>query len=424
MSSRSWENPSEAPHDSEQGSASVTAPERSYRTLAEIDPAGKCVLVRVDFNVPLSSGAISDDTRLRASLPTLEHLLQRDASLVLMSHLGRPKGMTPELRLAPVARRLAELLDREVRYVETPGPGSLEQAAFVAKAPAGSVTLLENTRFDARESCNDPELARILAGYGNLFVNDAFATVHRAHASTEGIAHLLPAAAGHLLVAELESLGRLLNNPERPFKVVLGGAKVSDKIAVIENLLPLVDELFIGGAMAFTLLRTQGGKVGRSLVEEDKIDLARHLIERAREQSVTIHLPADSICAASAAPGVATEVHPSNGIPIGLMGLDAGPEAVATFRAGLADAKTVFWNGPLGVFEVPPFDRATRAIAEAVASLDGFTVVGGGDSVAAVNATGFAHRIGHISTGGGASLELLEGKVLPGIAALAPQSVP
>lgn len=388
-------------------------------TLDTLDVSGKRVLVRVDFNVPLKDGQVTDDSRIRATLPTLQYLLEKGATLFLMSHLGRPKeGPEEKYRMGPVAARLAELLGREVRYIPTDGPASPEQAAFVAAAPAGSVTMLENTRFDKRETKNDPEMARILAGYADVYINDAFGAAHRAHASTEAVAHLLPSAAGLLLAREVTVLSKLLEHPDKPFKVILGGAKVSDKIGVIENLLNVVDEILIGGAMAYTFFKAQGGKVGNSLVEDDKLELARELLAKAEAKGVKLHLPADSVCAQQIASDAKTQVYPSNAIPEGWLGLDAGPEAIARYQQLLQDAKTVLWNGPLGVFETPPFDAGTKAIAETVARLDAFTVVGGGDSVAAVNAAGVADKISHISTGGGASLEFLEGKTLPGVAAL------
>lgn len=390
----------------------------AFPTLDAAPLDGKRVFVRVDLNVPLKGGVIGDDTRIRATLPTLTELLGRGCTLVLASHLGRPKGPSDADRLGPVAARLGELLGRPVRYLATDGPAAPEQAAFVADAPAGSVTLLENTRFDARETKNDPALARALAGYADAFVNDAFGAAHRAHASTEGIARLLPSAAGRLMERELAVLGGLLEAPERPFVVVLGGAKVSDKIAVIERLLEVADALVVGGAMAYTFLKAQGGSVGDSLVEDDRLELARELLAKAAARKVPIVLPADSVCAAEIAPGVATSVHPSDAIPAGLKGLDAGPRAIADFRDALAGAATVLWNGPLGVFEVPPFDAGTRAIAEAVASSGSMSVVGGGDSVAAITKAGLADRVEHVSTGGGASLEFLEGRTLPGVAAL------
>ena len=389
------------------------------KTLKDVDTNGKRVLMRADFNVPVKNGKIGDDTRIRAALPTIEKLLDDGATLILMSHLGRPKGeVADEYRLEPVAKHLSELLGKEVRYTKTAGPASSEQQSFVADAPAGSVTLLENTRFDSREKTNDAELARILAGYAGVYVNDAFGAAHRAHASTEGVAHLLPSAAGLLLEKEIKTLGQLIESPEKPFKVILGGAKVSDKIGVIENLLNVADEIFIGGAMAYTFFKAQGGEVGKSLVEEDKLDVALDVLERAKSKNIKIHLPQDSVCAQDIEEGVETATYPSNEIPAGWMGLDIGPDAIKTFKDSLKDARTILWNGPMGVFEISPFDKGTRAVAQTVADLNGFTVVGGGDSVAAVNATGLDDKIDHISTGGGASLELLEGKTLPGVAAL------
>jgi phosphoglycerate kinase len=305
-----------------------------------------------------------------------------------------------------------------VRYRATGGPASPEQQEFVAAAPKGSITLLENTRFDSRETRNDPELGRTLAGYADLFVNDAFGAAHRAHASTEGVARLLPSAAGLLLACELEVLGGLRGAPEKPFALVIGGAKVSDKIGVINRLLEVADKILIGGAMAYTFIKARGGQVGRSLVEEDRLALANELAASAEERGVELLLPVDSVCAAEIAAGAATEVHPSDAIPAGLMGLDAGPAAISQYVAAIRGARTLFWNGPLGVFEVPPFDAGTRAMATAVADLAGFTVVGGGDSVAALAAAGLQDEVDHVSTGGGASLEFLEGKTLPGVAAL------
>lgn len=384
----------------------------------DLEPNGRRILVRVDFNVPVRDGAVSDDTRIRAALPTLRELLSGGATLLLMSHLGRPKGPQDDARLGPVAARLGELLGREVRYLATDGPASRQQQVFASEAPAGSVTLLENTRFDPRETGNDPEFAAVLAGYGDAYVNDAFGAAHRAHASTEGVARLLPGAVGRLMERELDILGRLVEAPEKPFKVILGGAKVSDKIGVIRNLLATVDELFIGGAMAYTFLKAAGGEVGASRVEEDELGTARELAQRARDEGVSLHLPEDSVCAREVRAGVASEVHPSDAIPPDMMGLDAGPAAVADWTNRLNGARTVFWNGPLGVFEIEPFDVGTRKVARAVADLGAFSVVGGGDSVAAINAAGLADRIDHISTGGGASLEFLEGSPLPGVEVL------
>jgi phosphoglycerate kinase len=391
----------------------------AFPTLDGAPLDGKRVFVRVDLNVPLKGGVIGDDTRIRATLPTLTELLRRGCTLVLASHLGRPKGGVDEAaRLAPVAARLGELLGREVRYLATDGPASPEQAAFVAQAPAGSVTLLENTRFDPRETKNDPVLARALAGYADAFVNDAFGAAHRAHASTEGIARLLPSVAGRLMERELAVLGGLLEAPERPFVVVLGGAKVSDKLGVIERLLDVADALVIGGAMAYTFVKAEGGRVGGSLVEDDLLELARQLLAKAKARKVPIVLPVDTNCASEVKLGVETSVHPTDAIPDDLKGFDIGPKAIADFRDALAGAATILWNGPLGVFEIPPFDAGTRAIAEAVAASGSMSVVGGGDSVSAITKAGLADRIEHVSTGGGASLEFLEGRSLPGVGAL------
>ena len=390
----------------------------ALRTLDTLDVKNKRVLVRADFNVPLKDGTISDDSRIQATLPTLKKLLDDGATLILMSHLGRPKGTGDKSRLAPVAARLSELLGLEVRYKPTDGPAVDEEARFVAEAEPGSVTLLENTRFDSRETKNDPALAKKLAEYADVYVDDAFGAAHRAHSSTEGVAKLLPSAAGLLLARENEVLSKLREAPEKPFMVILGGAKVSDKIGVIDSMLDVADDILIGGAMAYTFFKAQGGKVGGSLVEDDKLDLALDLLERAKAKGVTLHLPQDSVCAQKLEAGAETEVYPSDQIPDGWLGLDAGPEAVKSYQAVLKNAKTVLWNGPLGVFETPPFDAGTRTIAETLADLDAYTVVGGGDSVAAVNAVGLAEKFDHISTGGGASLEFLEGKTLPGIAVL------
>lgn len=400
-------------------------PRTLSQLLSEHDLAGKRVLVRVDYNVPLRRGApsgaeVTDDSRIRASLPTLEKLLDAGATLFLVSHLGRPKGAPDDaLRMGPVARQLGKLLKREVRYAAVPGPASEEQQRFVAEAPKGSVTLLENSRFDPRETKNDPELARVLASYADYYVNDAFGAAHRAHATTEAVAHLLPSAAGELMARELEALSRLRESPERPFVVVLGGAKVSDKLGVIESLLEQADAILLGGAMAYTFELAQGGKVGGSLVEEELVDTARRIMETARERGVKLMLPVDSVCAEEVSADAETRVYPSGAIPEGWKGLDIGPQAAADFAQQLDGARTIFWNGPLGVFETAPFAAGTNAVAEAVADSKGYTVVGGGDSVAALTASGLATRIDHLSTGGGASLEFVEGVTLPGVRALA-----
>ncbi len=391
--------------------------------VAEHDLAGKRVLVRVDLNVPLEEGPnglqVGDDTRIRAVLPTIRTLLGAGATPVLVSHLGRPKGAPEDAyRMRPVALRLSELLGREVRYQAADGPASTEQQRFVAQAPGGSVTLLENSRFDTRETKNDPAMARVLASYADYYVNDAFGAAHRAHATTEAVAHLLPSAAGHLMSAELKALRQLTDDPERPFVVVLGGAKVSDKLGVIERLLHLADAIIIGGAMAYTFALARGGSVGGSLVEPDLTPTAARIIDTAAELGVELLLPVDSRCARSLSAGAETQVFPTDAIPEGWLGLDVGPQATGEFSHVLEGARTVFWNGPLGVFETPPFGAGTTAIAKVVAGLDAYTVVGGGDSIAALAATGLQDKIDHVSTGGGASLEFVEGVELPGVTAL------
>ncbi|WP_019585693.1 phosphoglycerate kinase [Deinococcus apachensis] len=387
------------------------------RTLDQLDTRGKRVLVRVDYNVPVKDGAVQDDTRITASLPTLERLLDGGASVVLMSHFGRPKGGPEEkYSLRPVAPVLERALKRDVRFIGSL-PSSEETLREVQELQSGEVALLENVRFEAGEEKNDPELARRLAQLGDAFVLDAFGSAHRAHASVSGVAQYLPHAAGLLLETEVEALSRLLENPARPYVVIIGGAKVSDKIKVIENLLPRVDRMLIGGGMAYTFIKSQGGQIGDSIHEDDQLDLARRLLSEYGEK---IMLPVDVIAADRFAEDAQTRVVPSNAIPDGWQGLDAGPETVRTYTEALQGAKTVFWNGPLGVFEFPAFAGGTNAIAQAVAELgDGaYTVIGGGDSVSAINKSGQADRVSHISTGGGASLELLEGRTLPGVEAM------
>lgn len=386
------------------------------RSVTDAPVAGKTVLVRVDFNVPLRDGRITDDARIRAALPTINFLIEAGATVLLISHFGRPKGEDDALRMAPIAAHLAELLGHDVRYEPAATPAA--QAEFVAAAPSGSVSLLENSRFDGGETSNSEDLAKTLASYADIFVNDAFGAAHRAHATTAGVTAFLPSYAGLLLGEELTALGKLRDNPAKPFVVVIGGAKVSDKLGVITSLVEQADTILIGGAMAYTFIKAQGGRIGNSLVEIDMLDTARELLAKAKANGVRIVLPVDSVCAAAVKEGEPTEVHPSNDIPAGLLGLDIGPEAVREFCHVIAEASTVFWNGPLGVFEIAPFHLGTTAIAEAVAALPGYTVIGGGDSVAAVNKAGLAPKIGHISTGGGASLEFLEGKDLPGITPL------
>ena len=392
------------------------------RSVRDLEVRGRRVLVRADFNVPLENGRITDDTRIRAALPTIRYLLDQGAAVILCSHLGRPKGQVVEsLRLAPVARRLEELLGRPVLAVpEVVGPAVERQLAGLEP---GQVALLENLRFHPGETANDPDFAAALARLADCYVNDAFGAAHRAHASVVGVAQRLPAAAGFLLERELEVLGGLLENPRRPFWAVLGGAKVSDKIGVIRRLLEVCDGLAIGGAMANTLLVARGFAVGRSLYEPDQVEPARQWLEAAGDRLL---LPADVVVTDRLEAGAPSQVVPVDRIPPEAMAVDVGPATLAAWRERLAGAGTVFWNGPLGVFEVEPFHRGTFALAEFLAGLDAVTVVGGGDSVAAVQRTGVAGRIDHISTGGGASLELLEGKELPGVAVLpdAPGAAP
>lgn len=387
-------------------------------SLDTLDVAGKRVLVRVDFNVPQDdSGQITDDTRIRAALPTLKQLLERGATLVLMSHLGRPKGQVVEsMRLAPVSARLGELLPGvEVRQLTESIGADVEGA--VAAAPAGSVTVLENVRFHAGETKGDVELSAAFAKLGDAFVNDAFGTSHRDHCSVCGVARLLPAAGGKLLEAEVAAFSQVLSEPARPLAAILGGAKVSDKLTVVDNLLDRVDRLLIGGGMAYTFLAAQGGTVGSSLVQEDQFDAVRAALAKAEERGVQLLLPSDHVVAARFAEDADRKVVTGD-IDEGWMGLDIGPESQKAYAAALADCGTVVWNGPMGVFEWEPFAEGTRSVGRAVAACSGYTVVGGGDSVAAAHALGLAEQIDHISTGGGASLELLEGKLLPGIAAL------
>lgn len=394
-------------------------------TLDDLDVGGRRVLVRVDFNVPLKEGkngelTVGDDTRIRAALPTIRAIMDRGGKAVLMSHLGRPKGEAdPKYSLSPVADRLQQLLGNRVRFVSnTVGP-AVEKV--VNGLPDGGVLLLENTRFNPGETKNDPKLAAQLARLGDVYVNDAFGSAHRAHASTEGVAHQVDnAAMGYLLRKEVEYLSKLLEEADQPYVAVLGGAKVSDKIGVIESLLERVDSLLIGGAMSYTFLKGLGRGVGSSKVEDDRLDEARELYGRAEE---TIRLPADHVAADAFDNEAAHDVEEGD-ISDGRMGLDIGPRTVEEYRDAILQARTVVWNGPMGVFEMPNFAKGTFAIAEALAEATGngaLTVVGGGDSVAAITEAGYEDRVSHVSTGGGAMLEFLEGKTLPGIAALTDQ---
>jgi phosphoglycerate kinase len=389
------------------------------KTISELDIAGRRVFIRVDFNVPLTSeGKVSDDTRIRESLPTIRLAIEKGARVVLASHLGRPKGKPDKkYTLEPVAGRLAELLDADVTLTDEPvGDGARK---VVNDLRAGAVALLENLRFSPLEEANDEGFARALASYADVYVNDAFGTAHRAHASTAGIAKFLAdKGMGLLMEREVKFLGKLLGDVERPFVAIIGGAKVSDKIGVLHNLLGRVDQMLIGGAMANTFLKAKGGKLGRSLVEEDKLALARSFLKKAEERNVDILLPRDVVAAAGVQADSGRVVQ-ATAVPEDLAALDIGPETARGFADAIARAKTIFWNGPMGVFESEPFAGGTLAVAKAVAGAAGaLSVVGGGDSVAAVHKSGLADKITHISTGGGASLEFLEGKKLPGLAAL------
>ncbi len=387
------------------------------KTLKDIDVAGRRVLVRVDFNVPLKDGRVADDTRIRASLPTIRYLLERDCRVILMSHLGRPKDAPdPALTLDPVAMRLGQLLGVPVRKVgELSGPGV--EAAVAAMAP-GDVLLLENSRFDPREKKNDPSLVQELARLGDVYVNDAFSAAHRAHATTAGLARVLPAVAGFQMEKELAALHSLLSEPKRPFVVVLGGAKVTDKIKVLDRFLDLADEILIGGAMNFAFLKAKGLAVGTSKVEEEGVDVAAQTLLKAGESNCKLILPSDLVVADGFAEDAATWVVGVDSIPDGWMGMDIGPATIERYAKTISNAGEVFWNGPMGVFEMAPFAAGTRAVAEAMAACEGVTVIGGGDSVAAVNMFGLADKMDHISMGGGASLEYIEGVDLPGVITL------
>ena len=388
-------------------------------SIRDLDLAGRRVFIRVDFNVPLKDGVIGDDTRIRASLPTVKYALEHGATVILASHLGRPKGRpSPQYSLEPVAARLAELLGRPVAFADDCVGDAA--ARTVRQAGQGGVTLLENLRFHPEEEKNDPQFAAALASLADVYVDDAFGAAHRAHASVEAITRCLPkAAAGLLMERELKYLGHVLESPERPFVAILGGAKVSDKIEVIQNMLGKVDRLLVGGAMAYTFFKSRGLPVGKSLVEDDKLDAARAIEADARKRGVQLALPLDHVVVAKLEAGAPSEVLQVEDAAIGeRLGVDIGPATIAAYTGLIVDARTVVWNGPMGVFEIDAFAAGTNAVAKAVASVKGTTIVGGGDSIAAVKKAGMTDRITHISTGGGASLEFLGGRVLPGVAAL------
>lgn len=393
---------------------------KTVANLSASDLTGKRVLVRADFNVPIDKGNITDDTRIRAALPTIQDLTSKGAKVILSSHFGRPKGVDDKLRLTPVAKRLGELLGKEVK--KTDDCIGDEVAATVAAMLPGDVLLLENVRFYPEEEANDAEFAKKLASIADVYVNDAFGTAHRAHASTEGVTHYLsPSVAGLLIEKELQYLQSAIEQPKRPLAAIIGGSKVSSKIGVIETLLEKCDKLLLGGGMVFTFYKARGLNVGKSLVEEDKLELAKSLEAKAKERGVALLLPTDVIVADKFAADANSQTVSVENIPDGWMGLDIGPDSVKTFQDALADCKTVIWNGPMGVFEIPQFAKGTEAIARVLAGLTktgATTIIGGGDSVAAVEQLNLGAEMSHISTGGGASLELLEGKVLPGIAAL------
>lgn len=387
------------------------------KSVKNIDVKGKKVLVRVDFNVPLNGREITDETRITAAMPTIEYLLSQNAKVILCSHLGRPKGeFKPEFSLAPVAERLEKISGRKVVFAaDVIGPSA---KAAVDNIKQGEIVLLENLRFHKEETANDAGFSQTLASYADIFVNDAFGTCHRAHASTAGVAAFIPAVAGFLIDKELEVLGGAIENPIRPFTAILGGAKVADKIGVIENLINKVDSIIIGGGMAYTFLKSKGYEIGKSILDEEHLDLAAGLLNKAAQKGVDIFLPVDAVAADEFSQNAKTMVVASEHMPADWIGLDIGPATRMLYTDKIRTSRTIIWNGPMGAFEMPAFAEGTKAIAKAMAESDAVTIIGGGDSAAAVKQMGFADAMTHISTGGGASLELLEGKTLPGVAAL------
>ena len=389
------------------------------KTVRDIDVKGRKVIERCDFNVPMADGKITDDTRITSSLPTINYLLDQGAAVILMSHMGRPKGKADmNYTLKPVADRLSALLGRQVMFISSPDVVDNRVKAAAAALKPGQVMLLENVRFRKEETDNDPGFAKELASMADIYVNDAFGTAHRAHASTAGIASYLPSVSGFLIEKEIRFLGDAVNDPARPFVAIMGGAKVSDKIPVIENLLTKVDTIMIGGGMAYTFFKAMGLEIGTSILDEESIGLAGDLLEKAEKSGVKMLLPADVVCAGECSNDAPARICSREDIPADMMGMDIGPETVRIYSAEIEKASTVVWNGPMGVFEMENFARGTRSIAEALSRCSGVTIIGGGDSAAAVEHFGLAGKMTHISTGGGASLEFLEGKELPGVAVL------
>lgn len=394
---------------------------KQKQTMQQLDLTGKRVFCRVDFNVPMENGKITDDTRIRAALPTIQHLVEKGAKVILASHMGRPKGeVTEELRLTAVGEHLSELLHKPVQKLDESIGESVEQA--IAGMDQGDIVLLENVRFHKGEEKNDSALAEQFAKLADVFVNDAFGAAHRAHASTEGIAKHIPAVSGLLMEKELDVLGKALSEPERPFTAIIGGAKVKDKIGVIDHLLDKVDNLLIGGGLSYTFSKAQGYDIGKSLVEEDKIELAKSFIEKAKNKGVNLFLPLDVVVASEFSKDAETKVVNIDEIPSDWMGLDIGPKTTSQYADVIAKSKLIIWNGPMGVFEMTPFAEGTKGVANAMATTQAYTVIGGGDSAAAVEKFDVAEKMDHISTGGGASLEFMEGKDLPGVVALNDQN--
>ena len=389
------------------------------KTVRDVDVKGKKCLVRCDFNVPMKDGAITDDFRIVSALPTIKYLVDNGACVILMSHMGKPKGEPkPELSLAPVAKRLEELLGQEVKFSSCPTVVCDHIKEVAADLKPGEVMLLENTRYRAEETKSEEPFTGELAALGELFVNDAFGTAHRDHSSTAGLARYLPTVSGFLIEKEVKFLGDAVENPERPFVAIMGGAKVGDKIPVIENLLKKVDSIIIGGGMMYTFFKAKGYEIGKSILDEESIGLAGDLLKKAEDAGVKILLPVDTVCTDDFEANNVIETFDADKMPADMLGMDIGPKTIELYSAAIAEAKTVVWNGPMGVFENPKFEAGTKAIAEALAASDAVTVIGGGDSAAAVEQFGLKDKMTHVSTGGGASMEFLEGKVLPGIACI------